>query len=65
MWACVCGRGGGEVSYMYRQQCGPVCGRGEVSSRAYKIREGTQLGKHQNSNIGGRMCMNAHVIDFY
>ncbi len=23
------------------------------------------LGKHQNSHVGGRMCMNAHVIDFY
>ncbi len=33
--------------------------------RAYKRREGMQLGKHQNSHVGGRMCMNAHVIDFY
>ncbi len=36
-----------------------------VQPRAYKRREGMQLGKHQNSHVGGRMCMNAHVIDFY
>ncbi len=36
-----------------------------VAARAYKRREGMQLGKHQNSHVGGRMCMNAHVIDFY
>ncbi len=36
-----------------------------VIPRAYKRREGMQLGKHQNSHVGGRMCMNAHVIDFY
>ncbi len=33
-----------------------------VLPRAYKRREGMQLGKHQNSHVGGRMCMNAHVI---
>ncbi len=36
----------------------------KVLPRAYKRREGMQLGKHQNSHVGGRMCMNAHVIDF-
>ncbi len=41
------------------------CQTNKVVPRAYKRREGMQLGKHQNSNVGGRMCMNAHVIDFY
>ncbi len=30
-----------------------------LTSKAYKRREGMQLGKHQNSIVGGRMCMNA------
>ncbi len=33
----------------------------DLLPRAYKRREGMQLGKHQNSHVGGRMCMNAHV----
>ncbi len=32
--------------------------------RAYKRREGMQLGKHQNSNMGRRMCMNASCSRF-
>ncbi len=36
----------------------------EVLPRAYKRREGMQLGKHQNSNVGGRMCMNASCSRF-
>ncbi len=36
----------------------------KVLSRAYKRREGMQLGKHQNSNVGGRMCINASCSRF-
>ncbi len=36
----------------------------KVLPRAFKRREGMQLGKHQNSNVGGRMCMNASCSRF-
>ena len=34
-----------------------------IQPRAYKRREGMQLGKHQNSNVGGRMFMNARPLE--
>ncbi len=50
---------------MHELHCMPRAAKSvfSVLPRAYK-REGMQLGKHQNSHVGGRMCMNAHVIDF-